>query len=275
MRREWYVVRGSRPTDLSSTSWNARRFAGVGVVMAVACFAGGIGLAQLTAPGTTLGAGPVAAADPLPPPETEIADAVTETASPGLRPAPVEEMVVVRVSVNVCDTRSVGSGVVIGDGLVLTAAHVVGDASLVRIDHGAVTVTGEVLGVLADGRDLALIAVDAPGVSRLEPVPAPAVGDAITVVGYPDGDVRRSIAVGPRVELADVVASAIAPEMIGVDVATSRGFSGGPAVDGTGGLVGIVVAAETATETALVIPVHDLHRIDETAVVAGRCPTDA
>lgn len=271
MRREWLDAE----TDWSAaTSWTARRLIGVGGLTAVAAFVVGIALAQIMTPGPGPGPAPVAAADPVAPPEVAIGDAVTATRRGPFTPAPVEDLVVVRVSVSVCGTRSMGSGVVVAEGLLLTAAHVVGDARLVRVDHGGATVTGEVLGVLADGRDVALVAVDAAGIESLTPVSAPPPGHPITLVGYPDGE-RRSVSVGPRVELADAVTALVAPDAIGVDAAATMGFSGGPALDRAGAVIGIVVANETATGTALVVPLGDLDRIGEAAVVPGGCPTDA
>ena len=247
---------------------------GVSAVMGVSALVLGVGLARLTSGAASLGAAPVAAAPETVPVETEIGDAVVATRRGPFQPAPVEHLMVVQVSVTVCGHRSVGTGFLVADGLLLTAAHVVGDAHLVRIDHGGVTVTGEVLGVFADGRDVALIEVDAPLAEMIVPRPAPAVGEPMTMVGRPDGG-PRALSVGARVDLAPAVAATVAGETIGVAASVGVGFSGGPAVDAAGSLVGIVVATETATDTALVTPLADLGRFGEMAVVAGRCSTDA
>ena len=51
MRREWAEsrTRGAkeRPADLASSSWNARRSTLVGILIAVACFAGGLAASSL------------------------------------------------------------------------------------------------------------------------------------------------------------------------------------------------------------------------------------
>lgn len=274
MRKEWYSeVPGGTGSDRAS-SWNWRRLVAVGAMVAGASLVVGVALGGLIAPGGRFGPEAVGAADPSSPPPTDIGDAVVARRSGSLEPAPTEHLVVVEVSANVCGTRSAGTGVLVADGLVLTAAHVVGDAGLVRIDHGATTVTGEVLGVLADGHDVALVAVDAPMSAPLPLAPSPPVGEPVTLVGIPGGG-PRTIVVGERTVLADQVAAAVTGEAIGVDAPVTQGFSGGPALDREGTLVGIVVANETATDTALVIALAGLGRIDETVVIPGRCPTDA
>lgn len=256
------------------SSWNWRRAVLVGLVVTGACLTVGVGLGGLVAPDGRLAPEAVAAAGAPAATPTEIADAIATRRHRSFEPAPTEHLVVVEVSVNVCGARSVGTGVVVAEGLVLTAAHVVGDAGLVRIDHGVTMVTGQVLGVLADGRDLALVAVDAPMAAPLALAAIPPVGAGLTLVGIPDGG-PRTIVVGERTVVAPAVAAAVAGDPIGVGAHVERGFSGGPALDDEGMLVGIVVATETRTDTALVIPLATVGRIDETVVVPGRCPVDA
>ena len=270
MRREWYSGEGEWANPVSS--WNWARALWAGLVLGLASLAIGFGLGQLTAPG-----GAEAGTSGV---RTDIGDAaVLERGAPPAGPrhdevAPTDHLVVVQVSVSVCGSRSVGTGVLVADGLVVTAAHVVGDAGLVRIDHGPTTVTGEVLGVVADGRDLAVIAVDAPMAAPLETASAPGLGEPLTLVGVP-AEGRREVVVGERVELTSAMAATVTGDPIGVAAEVRPGFSGGPAVTADGTLVGIVVATEIHTDTALVVPLEEIARVEETAVVPGRCPTDA
>ena len=275
MHEEWSNRGLTR--QLSSTSWNGRRLMGSAVVVAIALLAVGTSAARLFTPDRVAAeSGPtqVAGAVELAPddgPETEIGDAVASVREGPFEPAPTEHLTVVHVSVSVCGARSTGSGIVVSDGLLVTAAHVVGDATLVRIDQGGITVTGEVLGVLADERDLALVAVDAPMASPLAVAPAPSIGSPVTLVGYPDGG-PRVVAVGGRVDLAPAVARlAGGGEIVGVDVGIDAGISGGPAVDETGTVVGIVVAKEVATDTALVVATPDLASLGAAGLGPGTC----
>jgi len=204
---------------------------------------------------------------------TEVGGAVVERRG-DLRPAPTDGVTVVQVSVTTCGDRSAGSAVLVDDDLLLTAAHVVGDAGLVRVDHRGVVLTGEVLGVFADGRDLALIRVDA---SMLGPLPGgtvPEAGQAITVVGHPGGG-PRTVVVGPRVEVTPLAGRLTAGELVAVDASTPPGVSGGPALDPDGNFIGILVATETAIDTGIVVAVDDPSSLADTPLVAATCPTEA
>lgn len=206
---------------------------------------------------------------------TRVAGAVETNEPPApLTPHSVDHLAVVRVSVTRCGERVHGSGVLIADGLVVTAGHVVGDAGLVRLDQGAVTVTGEVLGVMADGRDLALVAVDGPLPTPVAAGLVPQAGDAVTVAGHPGGEALATL-VGRRVELAASLAAIVRGPAFGVSVRTQVGMSGSPAVDEDGRLVGIVIGAETRTGTAIVAAVDDSQELATEVLVPGRCPLTA
>ncbi len=204
---------------------------------------------------------------------TEVAGAV-EVAADAMVPASVGHVAVVRVSATRCGHRAFGSGVLIADGVVVTAAHVVGDAGLVRLDHGGLTVTGEVVGVLADGRDLALIVVEGPMDAPIATAGVPRAGEPVTVAGHSRGEAMRTV-VGPRVDLAASVAAIARGPAFGVSVATDLGMSGAPALDDAGRLVGVVIGAERATGTAIVAAVGDAGELAAEVLVAGRCPITA
>ncbi len=233
------------------------------------------GSADASAPPATEIAGVTEFAGPSePPPETEIGEAAAARREGSFVPASSSHLTVVHVSVSACGDRSIGSGVVVADGLILTAAHIVGDAALVRIDVGQITITGEVVGVLGDGRDVALVAVDAPMDVPLVAATAPALGDAITLVGHPAGG-PRTTSVGPRVDIAPVVAEILDGEILGVDASVSRGMSGGPAINSAGDIVGLLVAKEGAGDMALVVALPDLGSIESQALVPGSCQGSA
>lgn len=52
-------------------------------------------------------------------------------------------------------------------------------------------------------------------------------------------------------------------------------MSGGPAVDAGGALIGITVAEETGTQTAIVVRIDDPAALVDAAVQPGRCPLGA
>lgn len=144
----------------------------------------------------------------------------------------------VRVEVDVTPgSRSTGSGVAIGDDLVLTAAHVVagGMRLWVMTDDGQST-EGEV--VWADeGNDLAAIRVPGLGVKPIAWGDSGLLeaGDAVWALGFPLGLKRMVVTQGvvssPKQEV-------VGRELIQTDAALNPGNSGGPLVDESGRLVG-------------------------------------
>lgn len=205
--------------------------------------------------------------------ETQVLGAVETrpTSTTPVAAADASHLVVVQVAATACGERSNGSAVLVDHDLLVTAAHVVGDAGLVRIDHGSQVLTGEVLGVFADGRDLALIELDA---SMIQPLPAAAVPDAgepITFVGHPEAGARTEI-VGVRTDVPQFARQLLRGELLAASVSVPAGMSGGPAINAAGELLGITVAEETGTETAIVARIDDPALLADSYVVPGRCP---
>jgi S1-C subfamily serine protease len=125
------------------------------------------------------------------------------------------------VDVRVAEDRA--SGFVVGDGLVVTVAHVLDDAPAVASGHPA-----RVLRV-DRANDLALLAV--PGVRGEAPRLGP--GGDTRVLGRPAPVVRRiaaSVDGGPRRPALELRA------------AVARGDSGAPVVTATGRVAGVVFA---------------------------------
>jgi len=203
--------------------------------------------------------------------DTEIAGAVEQRGS-DLPVAPTASASVLRVSANACGARSHGSGFVVAEGLIVTAAHVVGDAGLVRLDMGSTVATGEVLGRFADGRDIALIGIDTGDGPLPQAGELPGIGGAITMVGYP-GDQRRTVSVGLRTDPLPTTADVVTGELLGVAAPTGEGFSGGPALDGSGNLLGVVVAAEVGTGTSIVVRLPNPAALADVELLPNTCPT--
>lgn len=124
----------------------------------------------------------------------------------------------------------VGSGVLVDDGLVLTAGHVVAgsDNIVVRTSRGSADLSGQVV-ALDTAADLALVEIPA----GLQPVPELHVGraepgDAVTIVGSATSStVQATVMERSLLQTAEVRGTAKV-ERIGyrLDVGTQRGDSG-------------------------------------------------
>jgi S1-C subfamily serine protease len=149
-----------------------------------------------------------------------------------------------------------GSGVHIGNGYIVTAAHVVGDSpGAVVKDDTDTSQIGTVLWV-NKAYDLALIRIDRPEMRSAPLVCKPrlTVGDELQAVGNPLslqfihtwGRVASYVA-----ERGPWKSSVIA------DMAVAPGMSGGPVFDRSGGVVGIVVgtAAVPMGMSASLVPI--------------------
>lgn len=173
-------------------------------------------------------------------------------------------------------SRSTGSGVVIGSGQVLTGAHVVANATFVRVQHSSHPdkFVAKTIGVCHDS-DLALLEVEDPrfmeDVRIAELGELPALRDNIAVVGFPIGGEEVSITEGvvSRVELQRYSHSGRILLAVTVDAAINNGNSGGPVfLDGK--VVGIAFqSVENAENIGEMVPVPLIRRF-LAGVDAGR-----
>lgn len=156
-----------------------------------------------------------------------------------------------------CGTLSTGSGFALDDHTLVTNRHVVKDASTLQIST-------------YDGRDLAASAASTANLADLaivhtqDALPAapelatadPAIGDAVTVVGYPLGKALT-------VTTGHVISSETDPlnENLGAvlvtDAPVEHGSSGSAVLDGDGRVVGVVYAKD-ANGHSFVVPVSTL-----------------
>ena len=144
------------------------------------------------------------------------------------------------------EMRSPGSGVIVGDGVVLTSAHVVEKADQVEISlKDGREVDGVVVG--ADARsDLAVVRIK-DKVSGLEPLPlgdsaALRAGDVVLAIGDPFGvgqTVTMGIVSAPGRSSMGIVDD---EDFIQTDAAINPGNSGGALVSMRGELIGINTA---------------------------------
>lgn len=177
---------------------------------------------------------------------TPSASPSTSSATPATLKAAYERVrgSVVRVQTAACDGYGQGSGFVIGDRLVATAAHVVDGSQAVRVILGTTSTTGEVLG-LDQGTDVALIRTgSALGAKPLTlAAKDPEVGDAVAGIGYTRGDpISFKTGTVNGLERKAVIDGIARHSMIEFDAVTNHGNSGGPVIDANGTVVGLVDA---------------------------------
>lgn len=166
-----------------------------------------------------------------------------------------------------------GSGVHIGNGLYITAAHVTKDAEhlTVKLDTGE-DFPAEVLWA-NEAYDVALIKTRPPGAAaaRLDcAAPELATGTIIEIIGNPLG--LRNIHTWGRVSRATEQGKAPRYSLI-ADITIAPGNSGGPAFDREGRLVGIVVAvslARTGPMSSSIVPLSYVVPASAICTLLGR-----
>ena len=167
-----------------------------------------------------------------------------------------------------CDMERVeGTAVAVADGELLTNQHVVAGSRLVDVvgDDQATQIGGEPL--VATAGDVATVPEPGPELPALalaagDPVP----GTVVRVAGYPSGPS------GQRDPGFTVIQTSVVDYVPGAAVgqpwpvmrlanSVRPGMSGGPVVDGSGRLAGIVFGNELPTGEALAVPVSELRRL--------------
>lgn len=156
---------------------------------------------------------------------------------------------VVRIQTATCSAGAQGSGFVIGDRLVATAAHVVQNGQTIRVINGTMSAAGTVIGVDPTA-DVALVrtAATVPGgrleLSRTEP----RVGDSVAALGYTVGE-PLSFKPGSinSVDRKATIDGITRYGLLELDFAANHGNSGGPVIDSSGAVVGLVDAQADIT----------------------------
>lgn len=139
-----------------------------------------------------------------------------------------------------------GSGVCISsNGLILTNAHVIGDAKIVEVEDEGNSYLGVVL-KRNRKRDAAVLLIEATGLQPVRIASTPArVGDDLFVSGTPDRLENRNILTRGLVsKVGDYGGSTY----IHMDAHIAGGNSGGPVFNADGCLVGITVAYQIAPD---------------------------
>jgi S1-C subfamily serine protease len=153
---------------------------------------------------------------------------------------------VVKIEGVACRFAKVGSGFVVGDGLVVTNAHVVAGerkTSVLRDDGKSLSAT---VVALDANRDLALLRVSGLGRAAL-PIGEPKAGDVGAVFGFPGGGPLRAapFAVARRVTAfgEDIYGTTtVERDVLELAAELRQGDSGGAVVDARGQVVGVTFA---------------------------------
>lgn len=136
-----------------------------------------------------------------------------------------------------------GSGVFVSaDGLVLTAAHVIKDAAVVKVRTPGGLKTAQVLSIDA-ADDVALLKCE----GKFQPVPVKdstgvKLGQSVFTIGFPDPLLQGFSPKMTRGEISSLMGVEDDPHDWQISVPVQPGNSGGPLFDEAGNAVGLVVA---------------------------------
>jgi S1-C subfamily serine protease len=241
------------------------------VTLAVASIAGVIWLATTLPPATSVAAGEDTTTS------TEPIEVSAPTVADGDEPiADAAEKILPSV-VQIQTTDGVGSGVVFGEGLILTAAHVVeGETTVqVRLEDGE-NVQGTVLGGTSEA-DIAVVQIDRTDVpvATLALDFTPRVGQTAIAVGSPWGltsTVTAGIISAVNQPLGCGTPGDICRSMLQTDAAINPGNSGGALLDREGRVLGINVSIFSLSGAndgvGFAVPIDVAYDIAQ-AVIAG------
>jgi len=174
---------------------------------------------------------------------------------------------VVRIVGSACGLGVEGSGWVVAEHEVVTAAHVVAGANDLRVDgHPAQAL------VVDRDQDVAILRVPALGARPL-PLVDPQRGDSVAILGYPE-DGPFDARPGRIGVTADAIVDGALREITALSGLVRHGNSGGPAVNGAGQVESTIFAAKVGATAGYGIPAsvirHDLQRI-KSPVSTGSC----
>jgi S1-C subfamily serine protease len=149
---------------------------------------------------------------------------------------------------------STGSGVIVKGKMILTAAHVVTNATYIEVKkHADPKKYFASVKWIAHDADLALLEVEDEdffkGTVTKTLGKTPKRQEGVAVYGYPQGGNKISITQGiiSRIEMTDYSHSYVELLTIQIDAALNPGNSGGPAFNKKGEIVGIAIQALTSS----------------------------
>lgn len=177
----------------------------------------------------------------------------------------------VRLEVSTCDNRrGMGSGFIVGRNLIMTAAHVVDEAGSVSLQADGLVSTARVIH-FDYAADVALLRSEKSLADRALTLASdkPRLGTELAVLGFPnwvqDLRVTRGVVSSLDYQLSYPGFTIENPVMV-TDAAINGGNSGGPVIDRTGAVIGLVTGktvlladSKTVSEgTAYAVPSSDL-----------------
>jgi len=173
---------------------------------------------------------------------------------------------VVTIATEGCQPVQVGTGAIVDDGIVLTAAHVVAGARTIEVTSGTASYDGVpvVVDTDLDVGVLRVVGLDAPAL-RLSPRPVRSVA-AVALAG------ENSLVKAPLRQVAWAVTTDIHREhevtklVLELDVLVEVGDSGAAVLDGVGDVVGVIVSV--APELGISFALH----LDEFRQLLGSLP---
>ncbi len=149
---------------------------------------------------------------------------------------------VAKITVTLCNGGAGGTGFLVGDDLIATAAHVVADQAAISISVGNQIVNAEVLGVDVPA-DLALLRTDrkvSGHIFDFVSVP-PALGTEVAALGFPlDADLTFTAGRVSGLNRQQTIGTNTTTNLIQTDTAINPGNSGGPLLTMDGSVAGIV-----------------------------------
>ena len=167
------------------------------------------------------------------------------------------------------------------DGEILTNAHVVADASKVRVvlDGKSDPVDAKVLGIDV-GNDLALLKIDGKDlpVMQLADSDTVHVGQPVVAIGYAldlEGDPSVTAGIISALGRSMVTDNGALDGLLQTDAAISSGNSGGPLVDAAGAMIGINTAvarsdsSNAANNIGFAISTREIERIIDRLKTSG------
>ncbi len=166
-------------------------------------------------------------------------------------------------------TRGIGSGIILtADGYILTNRHVTENSTSLSVETADGSTYPATLVEQAKDNDLALIKIDATGLSpaRIADSASVQVGETAIAIGSPLGTYTETVTkgivsgLGRDVTVADESTGRTTKltGLIQTDAAINPGNSGGPLLDASGAVIGINTAvASTAQGLGFAIPIND------------------
>jgi S1-C subfamily serine protease len=268
----------------------ARRKAWVrGVILALLLAGGAFALSRIADDDSaTTSAGPIGAG----PSGTSPSSLVPTAADNGTSELDVAGIVakirstVVKVAVEISagggGGEGVGTGVILTpDGEILTNAHVVAEATKVRVvlDGKSDPVDAKVLGIDV-GNDLALLKIEGTDlpVMQLADSDTVHVGQPVVAIGYAldlEGDPSVTAGIISALGRSMVTSNGALDGLLQTDAAISSGNSGGPLVDAAGAMIGINTAVargdstNAANNIGFAISTREIEKIIERLKTSG------